>query len=167
MSARWISSLRYPGGKVRISGYLAEAFHSVVTDMEVEIWAEAFGGGAGATLITLDRHDVPEAWIFETNPALHAFWREVTENGEAFSARVESTVPTLSDFWDAREQVGQVGAALAGEAFDRAELSFADFVLNRCSRSGMSGRSAGRHRKVSIHSPRAGTVRHWQSASGT
>jgi DNA adenine methylase len=117
-----------------MSKWLAEVFHTAATGMDVELWLEPFGGGAGAALMALDRHDVPEAWICETNVALAAFWQEVMDNGESFARRVASTTPALPSFWHARDTVA---TALAGEVIDRGDLAFAAFVLNRCSRSGM------------------------------
>jgi hypothetical protein len=37
---RWISPLRYPGGKGRMSAYLAELFEAQIGPMDVEVFVE-------------------------------------------------------------------------------------------------------------------------------
>ncbi|MCL6424452.1 hypothetical protein Bequi_13865 [Brachybacterium sp. JHP9] len=136
---RYLSPLRYPGGKARMAPWLAEAFWGSqgLLGLPVEVWLEPFGGGAGAALAALESHGLPEAWIVEANPALAAFWLEITgDDAERFARRVEETVPGLPAFWAARERV--VDALVAGaDGHDLFELGWAAFVLNRCSRSGM------------------------------
>lgn len=134
MTPRYASPLRYPGGKARMAPWLSDVFDDLCWPMEVEIWLEPFGGGAGAALTALLSDRVPEAWIVEANPALAAFWITVMEDGPALSRRIASTVPTLSLFEDARQKVA---CSLQGEAVDPFELGYAAFILNRCSRSGM------------------------------
>lgn len=135
MTTRWVSPLRYPGGKVRMASWLVEVFDRLVMPMEVEVWIEPFGGGAGAALMALEAHQVPDAWIVESNPALAAFWTTIMTDDGRLAARVESTTPSLTLFMESREIVA---AALAGEStVDREDLGYAAFVLNRCSRSGM------------------------------
>lgn len=134
-SPRWVSPLRYPGGKVRMTGWLAAVFDHLHGPMDVEVWIEPFGGGAGAALMALEAHQVPEAWIVEANPALSAFWTTIMADEGRLAARVENTVPSLELFYESREMVA---ASLAGEdSMDREDLGYAAFILNRCSRSGM------------------------------
>lgn len=140
MSVRYASPLRYPGGKARMAPWLTETFESLQWPMDVEIWLEPFGGGAGAALTALTTGKVPEAWIVEANPALAAFWTTVMNDGPALAARVERIVPTLSLFQESRQNVAD---ALAGERIDTFDLGLAAFILNRCSRSGMILPSVG------------------------
>lgn len=133
-SSRYASPLRYPGGKARMAPWLSDTFESLLWPMDVEIWLEPFGGGAGAALTALMSGRVPEAWIVEANPALAAFWSAVMEDGPALARRIEVTVPTLALFEDAKQKVA---ASLNGEDIDNLELGYAAFILNRCSRSGM------------------------------
>lgn len=114
--------------------WLVDVFDRLGGPMDVEVWIEPFGGGAGAALMALEAHNVPDAWIVEANPALAAFWTAVVSDEGQLAARVERTVPTLAMFEAAREQVAR---SLAGEHVEDHELAFAAFLLNRCSRSGM------------------------------
>jgi DNA adenine methylase len=120
--------------------WLTDTFEALLWPMDVEVWLEPFGGGAGAALTALATGRVPEAWIVEANPALAAFWTTVMNEGPALATRVEGTVPTLAMFHAARETVA---AALTGEWTEPFELGFAAFFLNRCSRSGMILPSVG------------------------
>ncbi|ARD42453.1 DNA adenine methylase [Actinomyces gaoshouyii] len=130
---RWLSPLRYPGGKALLGEHLATAFWALPEP--IEVWIEPFAGGAGAALEALVRHDVPEAWLTDLNPALAAFWKQTLTDGTSFADRVERTRPSLDGFYTARKTVAD---ALAGTgAEDEAELALATLVVNRCSRSGM------------------------------
>lgn len=140
MNARYVSPLRYPGGKARMAPWLTDIFESLVGPMDVEIWLEPFGGGAGAALTALTGGKVPEAWIVEANPALAAFWTAVMDDGPALAAQVETIAPSLAVFQESREKVR---AALAGDTMNSFELGLAAFILNRCSRSGMIMPSVG------------------------
>lgn len=66
-SVRWVSPLRYPGGKGRMAGALAELFMAQFGLMDVEVWVEPFAGGAGAGLHLLDRDVVEEVWLSGAN----------------------------------------------------------------------------------------------------
>lgn len=131
---RYASPLRYPGGKARMAPWLTGTFESLQWPMDVEIWLEPFGGGAGAALTALTSGKVPEAWIVEANPALAAFWTTVMDEGPALASQVEGVIPSLGLFQASREKVA---AALNGEKVETFELGLAAFILNRCSRSGM------------------------------
>lgn len=134
---RYLSPLRYPGGKARMAQFLGELFAQQVSVMDVEVWIEPFAGGAGAGLALLEARAVPEVWLTEKNPAIAALWRAVLDDHEQLAARVEAAVPDMALYDWAREQV-----AAAGECAED-ELAFAALVLNRCSRSGMVHPSAG------------------------
>ncbi|WP_156250878.1 DNA adenine methylase [Pseudactinotalea terrae] len=136
MSARrYLSPLRYPGGKARMAGRLADIFAGQVSLLEVEVWIEPFAGGAGAGLHLLETGAVSEVWLTEKHPALAAMWATVLAEPEQLARRVESTMPDL-DLWTASLEA--VGAAMDGTwAGERFELAFAALVVNRCSRSGI------------------------------
>ena len=78
---RYVSPLRYPGGKARMAPFLAEMFAVQTSFLDVEIWIEPFAGGAGAGLTLLDRGAVDEVWLTEKHPAIAAMWRSVLLEG--------------------------------------------------------------------------------------
>lgn len=130
---RYVSPLRYPGGKARMAPYLEHMFAQQVSDMEVEVWLEPFAGGAGAGLSMVNDGAVGEIWLTEKNPALAALWRTMLTDPDTLATRVAQTTPDL-DLWAwARGQVGHAG----GPGTADADIGFAALVLNRCSRSGM------------------------------
>lgn len=128
---RYVSPLRYPGGKARMSTYLADLFLHQAGYMDVEVWLEPFAGGAGAGLTLLEAGAVEDVWLIEKNPAVAAFWRHATTDGEALAARVADTTPTMALWSWSREVVA------AGAGDQPGDLGYAAFIVNRCSRSGM------------------------------
>jgi DNA adenine methylase len=135
-TARYISPLRYPGGKATMAPWLGDAFAAQSSHMPIEIWMEPFAGGAGAALTLLDRGAVDEVWLIDQNPGLAAFWTAVVDDGAALARRVASTVPTM-DLWE------RCRAAITSPAADPFELAYATFIINRCSRSGIVAPTSG------------------------
>lgn len=135
-AARWVSPLRYPGGKGRMAEALTGIFENQFGLMDVEIWIEPFAGGAGAGLHLLERNVVEEIWLTEKNPALAAFWRTVVDNGTALAARVRACQPEMSTWHAARDLIA-TSANDPDAAIDDLDLGFAALILNRCSHSGM------------------------------
>lgn len=140
LDGRYLSPLRYPGGKARMGPYLAATFDLQWGLMDYEIWFEPFAGGLGAGLHLLRNEVVSEVWFCEANPALAAMWRSLLRDTDAFAGRVERAQPSLALFDEARETIA---AANAGEHVDDDTLGFAGFVVNRCSRSGIVTHNAG------------------------
>lgn len=141
MGRRWVSPLRYPGGKARMTPFLTDLFvqqHGVLLD--IEVWIEPFAGGAGAGLGLLDQGVITDLWLVERNPGLAAFWRTVAHDGERFAATVRSTTASMKTWHHSREVLA---AREAGESVDDDALALAAFVVNRCSRSGMVNSKVG------------------------
>lgn len=130
---RWLSPLRYPGGKARMADFLTCVLES--QGGGIQAWIEPFAGGAGAGLALLDRGAVDEVWLTEKNPAIAAVWRAVIHHHEDLADLVAHVRPTM-DLWDiSRATVAEV---LHGQrAVDDVELAFAALIVNRCSRSGI------------------------------
>lgn len=133
---RYVSPLRYPGGKSTMASTLGQLFAAQYGLLEVEVWIEPFAGGLGAGLTMLDADAVGEVWFTETNPCLAAFWRHLIANTDALADQVADLHPTL-DLFDHAKQVA------ANPTGDDAVDGLAAFVLNRCSRSGIIDHRAG------------------------
>lgn len=140
VAARWMSPLRYPGGKGRMADALAEIFLAQFGLLDVEVWGEPFAGGAGAGLHLLDRGVVDEVWLTERNRGLAAFWRAVVGDAGQLAARVRACRPDMSSWHAAREVLA---AAEGSEALPDLDLAFAALLINRCSRSGMVNSRVG------------------------
>lgn len=136
---RWLSPLRYPGGKARLATRLGHCLDTAVSGMDVEIWCEPFAGGLGAGLALIDDDAYCEVWATEKNPALAAFWAECLEDGRDFAREIVlHGKPDLDVFYAARHL-----ALNPEEAESRRDLALAAFVANRCSRSGIISGSSG------------------------
>ncbi len=134
---RYLSPLRYPGGKASIAPILGDMFAGQMSDMPIEIWIEPFAGGAGAALGLVERGAVDEAWLVDANPAIAAFWATVLDDGDHLANQVERTIPTMQ-LWEASRALLE-----AGSDVDTYELAFAAFIVNRCSRSGIIAPRSG------------------------
>jgi DNA adenine methylase len=132
--ARYISPLRYPGGKATMAQWLGDTFAAQQSAMDIEIWVEPF---AGAALTLLDRKAVDEVWLIDQNQGLAAFWSAVVDDGAALAQRVEATEPTLDLYKRSRDIIS------APETADPFELAYATFIINRCSRSGIVAPTSG------------------------
>lgn len=132
---RYLSPLRYPGGKARMAPFLGDMFAEQVSILDVEVWIEPFAGGAGASLALLQADAVGEAWLTEKNPAIAALWRTILTENAHLAARVESTIPDMGLWEVSRETVAAAQSGKAGLA--DLDVAFAALVINRCSRSGI------------------------------
>ena len=126
---RYITPLRYPGGKARLAPFLAE----VVTAQtkEVDLYVEPFAGGAGAALRLLFDGVVQSAIINDVNPGIVAFWRSVQSCPRQLCEAIARTPVTIGE-WHRQRHIYNV----PGE-HDDLELGFATFFLNRTNRSGI------------------------------
>lgn len=134
MGDRWLSPLRYPGGKARMAPFLEQVFAGYWGPMDVEIWMEPFAGGAGAGLTVLQAQMATDVWLVEKNPAIAALWRVIIDDGPWFADAVAKTAPDMRLWGWARETLA---ARWAGGAVPDRDLGLAAFVTNRCSRSGI------------------------------
>lgn len=129
MSSRYVSPLRYPGGKARFAPYLAQLIRSQPT--RPGSYAEPFAGGAGAAVKLLVDETVKSIHINDLAPGIAAFWRSVFFNTDALVSHVARATLTV-DEWHKQRAVfdNPVG-------HDDLSLGFATFFLNRTNRSGI------------------------------
>lgn len=137
---RYVSPLRYPGGKATMATWLGDMFEQQAGFMDIEVWLEPFAGGAGAGLTLLDRDLISELWLVDANPGIAAFHRTVVDDGETLARRVQRTLPTLDLFHRSQDVLA---AAYDGVHIDTDDLGYAAFIVNRCSRSGIVAPRAG------------------------
>lgn len=129
MSTRYISPLRYPGGKARMAPYLTQLIRAQTH--RPTSYAEPFAGGAGAALKLLVDEAVKNIHINDLAPGVAAFWRSVFNNSEAFAALVRKASVTVED-WHRHRKVFD-----NPDLYDDLTLGFATFFLNRSNRSGI------------------------------
>lgn len=126
-----LSPLRYPGGKKRLAGYIAEAIR--LNDLRPKLFVEPFAGGASVALQLLNDGLVERIALGEKDPLLAAFWRTVFGDHEWLVTALRDTEPTLAN-WDRFK--------LARQSDDRSR-ALACIFLNRTSFSGIIAPSGG------------------------
>ena len=127
---RYLSPLRYPGGKARLAPFFTRLIRSQVP--APTHYAEPYAGGAGAALRLLTAGAVAHIHINDINAGIAAFWRTITTpyGAEAFNHLINST-PVTTDQWHHQRAIYQDGQT------DDLTLGFATFYLNRTNRSGI------------------------------
>lgn len=129
MNDRFLSPLRYPGGKARVAPYIASLIRA--QSPRPSIYAEPFAGGAGAALRLLVDEQVSTILLNDLSPGIAAFWRCVFHDTEKFAHAIETAIVDL-EHWEQARQVFQTP-----NEQDDFDLGFATFFLNRCNRSGI------------------------------
>ncbi|HEV2800684.1 MAG TPA: DNA adenine methylase [Pyrinomonadaceae bacterium] len=92
-----ISPLRYPGGKRRLAGYIAEAIR--LNGLRPRLFVEPFAGGASVALQLLNDGLVERIALGEKDPLLASFWKTVFNDHEWLVEKLRETEPTLAN-WD-------------------------------------------------------------------
>lgn len=127
--SRYLSPLRYPGGKASIAPAL-------LADLDAEIWFEPFAGGAGVGLRALFDGIVDELWLAESDPVVRGLWEWIIADVDSLASAVADLVPSLDLFYRSREIIAEANASAE-------ELVLAGLVVNRCSRSGIIAGNVG------------------------
>lgn len=129
--AALVSPLRYPGGKRRFVGYVAEALR--LNELRPRLYVEPFAGGASVALHLLATGKVERVLLGERDPLVAAFWRVAFADPGWLIERVQACRPSLPEWTRLRKSPGQS---------DR-EQAWACLYLNRTSFSGILSGSAG------------------------
>ena len=127
--SRYLSPLRYPGGKASIAPALLE-------DIDAEVWFEPFSGGAGVGLRALFDGVVEELWLAESDPVVRGLWEWIIDDAESLAEAVERLRPDLDLFYRSRQ-------IIAGGTAEVCDLVLAGLVVNRCSHSGIIAGNVG------------------------
>ncbi|ROO29575.1 DNA adenine methylase [Salinisphaera japonica] len=126
---RAFSPLRYPGGKAKLSAFLANALEA--NDFDDPIYVEPYAGGAGAALTLLFSERVQSILVNDADPRIYAFWKAITEYADKFIELLQNVKLDVEE-WYIQRQI-----YLEPEMHDHLSLGFATFFLNRTSRSGI------------------------------
>lgn len=125
---RYLSPLRYPGGKDRLATFVANLIKRQPNPPTTYI--EPFAGGGAVGLRLLHAEVVDEVVLNDLDPGVAAFWRAVMSDTSELTSLIRCCKPTI-DEWHAQHERH---AAASG---DDVELGFATFFLNRTNRSGI------------------------------
>ncbi|MFJ8335102.1 DNA adenine methylase [Streptomyces sp. NPDC094437] len=126
---RYISPLRYPGGKARLAPYIAHLLSR--QRPRPRSYAEAFAGGAGAALRLLVDNEVDYIHINDLDPGVAALWRCIFFNSGSLIEAVASAKVTIEE-WHRHADIYNNPSGRSD-----IELGFSTFFLNRCNRSGI------------------------------
>lgn len=126
---RYLSPLRYPGGKSRLAPYIAKLIAS--QGLRPTRYAEPFAGGAGAALRLLVNEEVDVVHINDLNPGVAAFWRCLFNETEQLAERIECEEVSIAAWHEHVERYRNP------TCLTDLDLGFSTFFLNRCNRSGI------------------------------
>lgn len=126
---RYISPLRYPGGKARLASYINRLI--CAQEPKPKNYAEPFCGGAGAALKLMVDGAVDRIYLNDADPGIAAFWRCVFNMSGELASKIRSAEVSI----DAWRRASTIYTNPIGK--DDLELGFATFFLNRCNRSGI------------------------------
>lgn len=125
------SPLRYPGGKAKLTGYIAELLK--LNCLQKKTYIEPFCGGAGIGLSLLANGHISHLHLNDYDRAIYAFWHSVIFNNEKLCRMVANTEINLQ-IWKRQKEILATKATT-----DLLDLGFATFFLNRTNRSGILG----------------------------
>lgn len=126
--SRYLSPLRYPGGKGRLASFVGGLLAH--QKPRPTVYVEPFAGGAGVGLRLLVDEYVDEIVINDLNPGVAAFWRAVFRSPEGLLERLMECNVTVAE-WHRQRQI------YLDSHRDDVALGFALFFLNRTNRSGI------------------------------
>ena len=126
---KFVSPLRYPGGKLKVVDYIKKMFE--VNDLMDGTYIEPYAGGASVALTLLFSEYANRIKINDIDRSIYAFWHSVLEETEGLCRLITDTPVTMETWAQQREvQVRKKDAELL-------ELGFSTFFLNRTNRSGI------------------------------
>ncbi len=127
-SLRYLSPLRYPGGKTKLADFIA----SLIAEQPSRPtrYVEPFAGGGGVGLRLLFDEHVDEIVLNDLNPGVAAFWRALFSSSESLVELIRERPVTVEE-WHRQRAVYR---SASGSDLD---LGFATLFLNRTNRSGI------------------------------
>lgn len=122
------SPLRYPGGKNKLSKFIAK----ICVDNNIHShYVEPYAGGASVALYLLIEGIVEKITINDIDRSIYAFWHSVLKNTNKLCRLIEETEINIDNWYKAKQiQKNKKNAKLL-------ELGFSTLFLNRTNRSGI------------------------------
>lgn len=122
------SPLRYPGGKNKLSAFIAK----ICVEQGINgRYVEPYAGGASVALFLLLENIVQKITINDKDRSIYAFWYSVLNRTEELVNRIETTPITIENWYIQKEIQSRK------ESVDLLELGFSTLFLNRTNRSGI------------------------------
>lgn len=126
---RFVSPLRYPGGKSKISSFMEDLI--LLNGLEDSTLYELYAGGAGASLNLLLSGMVERIVLNDLDKHIYAFWYSILNHADDFLRLMRDTEISIR-IWDVQKNIYD-----NHEAFDLLTVGFSTFFLNRSNRSGI------------------------------
>lgn len=122
------SPLRYPGGKNKLSAFIAK----ICIDNDINgHYVEPYSGGASVALFLLLEGFVKKITINDKDRSIYAFWHSVLNRTNQLCELIENTEITINE-WHKQRAIQN-----NKEKADLLELGFSTFFMNRTNRSGI------------------------------
>lgn len=128
-SHNYLSPLRYPGGKSKISSFIEDLI--LLNNLEGCTLYELYAGGAGASLNVLFSKLCDKIILNDLDYHIYSFWYSILNKPEEFIHLIENTVITIEN-WDIQKHIYDNYTE-----FSELKIGFSTFFLNRCNRSGI------------------------------
>lgn len=125
---RYVSPLRYPGGKRRLANFIKLVFH--YNDLMDGYYIEPFAGGASIALILLFDEYASRVFINDLSKPIYALWHSILYETEALCSRIAEIDVTIEEWYRQKEIYSRADVSLL-------DLGFATLFLNRTNRSGI------------------------------
>lgn len=123
------SPLRYPGGKSKLSSFVAASIKK--SKIKSPIYIEPFAGGAGIALSLLYNGTVDKIVINDYDKAIYSMWRAILNDTHKFINLLETTPVSMTEWYKQKDIYSSQNKRYS------VELGFAAFYLNRTNRSGI------------------------------
>ena len=126
---KFVSPLRYPGGKLKVVDYVKHLMEE--NDLCGGTYIEPYAGGASVALSLLYSKYASKIKINDIDRSIYAFWHSVLNETDALCRLIADT-PVNMDTWNALREVQK-----RKMDEDLLSLGFSTFFLNRTNRSGI------------------------------
>lgn len=126
---KFVSPLRYPGGKLKVVDYIKRLFE--VNDLMDGTYIEPYAGGASVALTLLFSEYASRIKINDIDRSIYAFWYSVLNETDNLCRMITDTPVTMEQWYAQREVLAHKADA------ELPELGFSTFFLNRTNRSGI------------------------------
>lgn len=127
--SKFVSPLRYPGGKLKVVGYVKNLME--VNNLVGGTYIEPYAGGASVALTLLFSEYASQIKINDIDRSIYAFWHCVLNETDALCRLVVDT-PVNMETWYSQREVQQ-----HKQEVELLDLGFSTFFLNRTNRSGI------------------------------